>query len=518
MPDGSYAIETTTDLAEAVAAIEFAGDRDAAVAHIERRAGELGAMQLIPWREADVTTTTDEPVTAAADGDIALTPIGWDAVLAVEGEPTEDGRLLERGSISWRDLPLTLMGMVETTVGGHVGAKVAGRIDSITRVASDLASTGQLTSQFGINELAPLVADRTVRGVSVDLAVLDWEYRDRDTGATLSEDDLFEYWLEGKESQVLFAVLDGVIVGATVCPMPAIANAEISLAASAGLDPAGRSILADALGDRRKALADVPLIRVFTAFDRAPSRPLVAAAPIVDLAPATRAHFELTEFPGNTPLTVTEPGPDGWRRVFGHVATWDTCHVGIPGVCTTAPRSYTNPAYALFHQASYLTLEGDTLDVGSLMLGTGHAGLSASRAEATRHYDRPDMVGARVRATDGEYGIWVSGIVRAEMTDAGVRELRENPPSGDWRQYNGHLELVAVCAVAVPGFPVVADAQANITAAGGTVEVSALIASSGRITPSDAVRDAMVAAGCACEDMETDDEGYLGDLADLAVS
>ena len=54
---------------------------------------------------------------------------------------------------------------------------------------------------------------------------------------------------------MLFAVLEGVIVGATVCPMPAIANAEIGLAASAGLNPAGRAILADALGERRSALA-----------------------------------------------------------------------------------------------------------------------------------------------------------------------------------------------------------------------------------------------------------------------
>lgn len=462
------------------------------------------------------TMAADETLTADGDGEIALTPIGWDAVLAVEGEPTEDGRLLERGAISWRDLPLTLMGMLETSDYGHNGAKVAGRIDSITRVANDLTSAGEFTSEFGVKDLAPLIADKTVRGVSVDLAVLDWEYRDRETGATLDEDDLFLYWLEGKESLVLFTVLDGVIVGATVCPMPAIANAEISLAASAGLDPAGRAILAAALGDRKAALADVPLIRLFTPFERT-ATPLVAAAPLVELEPAPRAHFEISEFPGNTPLTVTEPGPDGWRRVFGHIATWDTCHVGIPGVCTTAPRSYTTPPYALFHQASYLTREGDTLDVGNLMLGTGHAGLAASRADATRHYDRPDMVGARVRATDGEHGIWVSGVVRPELTDAGLRELRENPPSGDWRQYNGHLELVAVCAVAVPGFPVVADAQANITAAGGTVEVSALIASSGRITPTDAVRDAMVAAGCGCDDMETD-EGYLGDLADFAVS
>ena len=166
-------------------------------------------------------STTTTALEADGTGEIALNPIGWDAVLAVEDEPTEDGRLLVRGSTGWRDLPLSLMGMLETSDYGHVGAKVAGRIDSITRVANDIASAGELTSAFGVNELAPLINDRTVRGVSVDLAVLDWEYRDRETGATLSEDDLFAYWLEGKESQVLFAVLEGVIVGATVCPMPA---------------------------------------------------------------------------------------------------------------------------------------------------------------------------------------------------------------------------------------------------------------------------------------------------------
>ena len=69
----------------------------------------------------------------------------------------------------------------------------------------------------------------------------------------------------------------------------------------------------------------------------------------------------------------------------------------------------------------------------------------------------------------------------------------------------------------MPGFPVVADAQANITAAGGQVEVSALIAAPRHITPSDAVRDAMVAAGCACDDVETADDEALGDLADLAA-
>lgn len=457
--------------------------------------------------------STTETELADGNGEVQmLTPIAWDAVLCVEGVATEDGRYLERGSTGWRDLPLTLMGMLETA-WGHDGAKVSGRIDSITRVLDEMASAGELTSKFGINELAPLIADRTVRGVSVDLAVLDYEIRDPETGAVLTPEEEFERWMEGEPT--LFAVLESVIVGATVCPMPAIANAEIALAASAGLDGTARAILASALEGRGISVSDVPVIRVFTPFDR-PAQLLVAAAPLVELAPPPRAHFEISEFPGNTPLTVTEPGEDGWRRVFGHIATWDTCHVGIPGVCTTAPRSHTTPPYALFHQAQVEVAEGGMIDVGNLMLATGHAGLAASRMDATKHYDKPDMVGARVRAVDGEYGIWVSGVVRSELTDAGLRELRENPPSGDWRSYNGRLELIAVCAVAVPGFPVVADAQANITAAGGQVDISALIASAGRITPSDAVKQAMIAAGCACDDVETD-EGYIGDLADLAV-
>ena len=67
------------------------------------------------------------------------TPVPWHSVLAVEGEETEDGRLLEAGSIRWRDLPLTLMAMLETTGWGHMGAKVAGRIDSISRVGSEIS-------------------------------------------------------------------------------------------------------------------------------------------------------------------------------------------------------------------------------------------------------------------------------------------------------------------------------------------------------------------------------------------
>jgi hypothetical protein len=35
-----------------------------------------------------------------------------------------------------------------------------------------------------------------------------------------------------------------------------------------------------------------------------------------------------------------------------------------------------------------------------------------------------------------------------------IRALRASAPSGDWRPINGSLELVAVCQVNVPGFPI----------------------------------------------------------------
>jgi len=510
--------DTEEEADDQIAAIE-ANEEDSMSTRTRSRLG-AGRLSLKQRREIAAAEDYDQRIAAMranGNGEVVLRdPINWDATLCVEGEPTEDGRLLVRGGITWRDLPLTLMGLIETSEWGHEGAQVAGRIDEILRVADDITATGDLTTDFGIDTLAPMIADRTVRGVSIDLAVLDYEYRDRETGETLDEDDLFVYWLEGKESQILFAVLDGVIVGATVCPMPAIANAEIALAACAGLDLPARQILAAALEGSKVSPGDVPIIRVFTPFERARREGLFAAA-AVDLGAPPRSAFELTEFPGKTPLTVADPDEAGWRRVFGHIATWDTCHVGIPGVCTTAPRSSTDPPYAYFHTSRVVVAEGETLDVGNLMLGTGHASLGASRMEATRHYDKPDMVGARVRATDGEHGIWVSGVVRGELTETGVRELRENPPSGDWRSVNGRLELIAVCAVAVPGFPVVADAQANITAAGGEIGISALIASPGLIVPTSEVKEALLAAGCGCEDLATNDEG-VDELADLAVS
>lgn len=196
---------------------------------------------------------------------------------------------------------------------------------------------------------------------------------------------------------------------------------------------------------------------------------LVAA--VAPLAPP-REWFETPEASGPTPLTFTEDG-----QVFGHLATWNTCHTGFLNggfsECVKAPRSSTD--YNFFHLGRIKTEEGDDVAVGKLTYDTDHAPLTAGLQAASRHYDNTGSVGAFVRARDGKYGIWLSGVVRSDLTPEGLRDLRANPPSGDWRSLNHNLELIASLAVPVPGFPITRSQLALAASANGEMEVSALI-------------------------------------------
>jgi hypothetical protein len=157
--------------------------------------------------------------------------------------------------------------------------------------------------------------------------------------------------------------------------------------------------------------------------------------------------------------------------------------------------------------------------IGKLMLGTKHAPLSMSARAASRHYDDNGAVGAYVRASDGQFGVWVAGALRHDLEPEQLRDFRANPPSGDWRTINGSLDLVAALAVPVPGYPV-PRAEASLVASAGSVEVASLIASPGHIEVGPLVMNAIVAAGllldanCGCdEDSEAEAEQKMHALA-----
>jgi hypothetical protein len=71
-----------------------------------------------------------------------------------------------------------------------------------------------------------------------------------------------------------------------------------------------------------------------------------------------------------TRLTVTDDG-----RVFGHLAVWSICHMGVQGECLTAETLVSDTNYAYFTRGKVETDQG-LVAVGPLTMGTGHASLS----------------------------------------------------------------------------------------------------------------------------------------------
>jgi hypothetical protein len=172
-------------------------------------------------------------------------------------------------------------------------------------------------------------------------------------------------------------------------------------------------------------------------------RPLVAGAFPVK---PTRAWFDNPRLRTLTPMTVQSDG-----RVFGHIAAWHTSHIGM-SAGVKPPKSKSK--YAFFATGVLETAEGDFVDVGQITLAGGHASLDVTIADAVAHYDNTQSAVMDVTIGEDRSGIWVAGALRPDVTDTQLRAIRASSVSGDWRPINNSLELVAVCAVNVPGFPI----------------------------------------------------------------
>jgi len=171
---------------------------------------------------------------------------------------------------------------------------------------------------------------------------------------------------------------------------------------------------------------------------------LIASATSLEM---TLDDFTLDEPDELTPLTVTDDG-----RVFGHVAPADSCHIGSPHRCVTPPKSASE--YALFRTGYVKLSDGAEIATGPVTIGGDHADRFASRTDAERHYADVSMAIADVTVVDGKFGPWASGRLRPGVTSEQVHALRASGWSGDWRPYQGGLELIAVHAVNAPGFPI----------------------------------------------------------------
>lgn len=198
-----------------------------------------------------------------------------------------------------------------------------------------------------------------------------------------------------------------------------------------------------------KAKIATILDRLSESYSEGEQMSLVASAPVHP----PKAWFNRPQITGKQKVVVTDDG-----QVYGWVAP-DTCHRGAlsaAGYCQMPPRS--RNGYSNFHTGTTKTAEGELLHTGVIVWDTTHADESYGARRAVAHYEDTGQAVADVRVGDLDNGgIWFAGGMRPNASEAAFQKMRQSPPSGDWRNLNGNLELVAVLATNTPGFPVLAS-------------------------------------------------------------
>jgi hypothetical protein len=162
-----------------------------------------------------------------------------------------------------------------------------------------------------------------------------------------------------------------------------------------------------------------------------------------------------------TPMTIDDNG-----RIYGHLATWETCHRGFTDSCVRPPKSAS--AYTHFLTGEIVCDDGTRVAVGQITMDTGHAPLYAQGQKAAAHYDDTGLVVADITCGEDRFGIWMAGSLRSDIAPEKIRALMASDVSGDWRRIGSGLELIAILAVNVPGFhkarPQIREAEGLVAA------------------------------------------------------
>lgn len=394
----------------------------------------------------------------------------FQTMLAPIGLSTGDGRRFAPDAITLDAVPLPFE-WVRSREGGHDGAVSIGVVQEAAVLSvKDAVAQGYVSAERakGMDqalmavwargqmhddvdrELMPRLAEDVAEamhlitsgtlGPSVDLDTFEGVPVMEGSNEPVTWEDIEAHYEEtGEEPKIELLVTSGRVRAATLVSIPAFAETSRPLELAAGDEDA------DSLA-------------------------LVASIATVTLPDAAR--FDMPALDGPTPITWDwETG-----RVFGHIATWQTCHVGYADVCVTAPKDESG-AYAWFNRFPVETEDG-TVWAGRITVGGRHAGLSLNASSTMTAYDGK-TVAAHVRAYEDAHGIVVAGVIEPGITATERVALDRRKVSGDWRETKDGLSLVEVLALspgprahAEPGFPIpgtfsVGGRQVALTAALG---------------------------------------------------
>ena len=407
-----------------------------------------------------VEANAGDPAPVVAEGPDADADDQFHGVMLVEDSQTGDGRVFGGASLDWDGLLPMPLGWQISDAPGHDGSVIVGRIDTVTREGNLIKYTGTWDLEGYGWEPRRMVENRFLRGLSVDVDDVEAVV------VTPDGEQVDPFMLEMDGEDLVLLVQRGRLRSAALCRVPAFAPKDdpASVYIENGPWPASTSTEDQPAEDQ--PAEDPPAEEVVAAA-------LVAAATTANHpampAPVPARFFANPELTEPTTMQVDDDG-----RVYGHLAAWGTCHIGVKGVCQEPPVSASN--YAFFTKGVVATDDGRRTKVGALTMGTGHAPLRAGMTAAAEHYDHTGAVVADVAIGQDGIGIWYSGRLRDSATPDQVFAMRASGAvSGDWRESvprSGDLELIAALIVNVPGFPL-----ARPGVAASSVAASALVAS-----------------------------------------
>lgn len=457
-----------------------------------------------------VAATMEEPMSSPALED--LPPLMWHGTIMQEGVYTGDRRYWESGSLRTQPLPMPIRFQREDW-GGHTGAVVVANMDAARRFEGGIRAWGTFANGDNtpeVNEVASLMANRMLRGISVDGDdVLDSQFS-VELDAQSNEYQKFSSMRLRSSTMVAIPAFDGAEIYLGPPPPEWLLEGE-ALSTEQNAPGVTRPIEEFSDDELMSMLADISSMPENLAeywshgegaakigwgrsgdFSRCerqlakyvspgqvagtcanlhhralgvwPGQEASLKAPYliasIDTSEdvtmealwgtweMTKDQFMPRELDGLTPLTIADDG-----SISGHIAGWETCHQGFSDMCVVPPHSKTG--YALFHTGAVRLTDGSDLPVGKLTVGAGHADPNRLGVRgATAHYDNSATAVAVVRAAEDKWGIQVSGRVIPGTPVEKVEELRRSPISGDWRTYQSNLELVAALGVNSPGFPI----------------------------------------------------------------
>lgn len=391
-----------------------------------------------------LSVTAGGALTAAAEGP------GWLAVVAIEGLETPDHRMVEKGGLGWRTLPLPLTWAPNSD--DHENDVVVGQITEVWREGDEVRARGVWDTSPDAIEVRRKVDNQMLRWVSMcPDTPRSWEVR-MSPGcdeATQGVDPTLDGPPVGQDlgACVMTEVyLDMDFAKLTVVDHPAWPGSVI-VSGDAQIPP---------LTDRGRVAATPP-DQSPVPTPQSPALALVASVTSAELSPTWWFHranlppsswFDDPEFTSYAPVTITDEG-----RIFGHFAP-DVEHVSGYG----RPPRGADFSDARFHVRRQPTRDGKVIEAGLIVGGVGHAPAGLTIAQAQQYYaGGPGALEVgRIRVGMDAHGMWGSGMVNPALDDDQIYQAATLGFSVDYRRPQfgvGPWQLIAISSgILVEGY------------------------------------------------------------------